>query len=504
MTAIDDGWIVLGHADGIERRFRPSGNAARNLGVYDTARIEIRAGDRIRWTRNRKAPPARYGREPAPALINGEEAHVLEIGSRRVRLRTARGREFSLPREDVQLRHLDHAYSSTVHGAQGRTSALVIAVLDAGGMADQDMFYVEVSRASEGFSLLTDDREALLEQLEQRPSRLEGALEAIAGDLEPVRGGPGRRHPPGGGLGGPGAPRQGSVDTHPYHSPGYAGIMARVSALSAIEDLPASLRAFTERLLREHDLQHAKEREVQGLIERIQDHWRRWPELRWAASSLGCAPEELPAWRPWRDTGRDLLEEGGRLLDDDGAAGRRLGAVPERRHGLETALDDLRRTRLRDDAFRFARAWRALRLQAEHRSTPECHLEGYTELARMGEALLEVEGLEEEQRRVCEEWHALHRRQTASAGAIRRLRERALLTLRLRSPTMVASVMKNGLDPDAPDVVAWRKGADACLEDMREMLSPGSVHAPYLSVMEDERTNHCQSGTQHPAGAPGC
>ena len=488
VTAIDDGWIVLDHEDGIERRFRPSGNAARNLGVYDTASIEIRAGDRIRWTRNRKAPPARYGREPAPALINGEEAHVLEIGSRRVRLRTARGREFSLPREDAQLRHLDHAYSSTVHGAQGRTSALVIAVLDAGGMADQDMFYVEVSRASEGFSLLTDDREALLEQLEQRPSRLEGALEAIAEDLEPVAVDPdeaARLVEDWKAL-----ERRGKeADTHPYHSPGYAGIMARVSALSAIEDLPASLRAFTEQLLREHDRQHAKEREVQGLIERIQDHWRRWPELRWAASSLGCAPEELPAWSPWRDTGRELLEEGGRLLDDDGAAGRRLGAVPERRHGLETALDDLRRTRLRDDAFRFTRIWRALRLQAEQGSTPECHLEGYTELARMGEALLEVEGLEEEQRRTVEEWHALHRRQTASAGAIHRLRERALLTLRLRSPTMVASVMKNGLDPDAPDVIAWRKGADACLVDMREMLSPGSVHAPYLSVMEDERTN---------------
>ena len=43
-----------------DRRFRPSGNAAAYLGLYDTERIEARAGDRIRWTRNRKAPPARF------------------------------------------------------------------------------------------------------------------------------------------------------------------------------------------------------------------------------------------------------------------------------------------------------------------------------------------------------------------------------------------------------------------------------------------------------------
>ena len=54
----DDGRVVLAHPDG-ERRFRPSGNAARYLGLYDTERIELRAGDLIRWTRNRKAPLAR-------------------------------------------------------------------------------------------------------------------------------------------------------------------------------------------------------------------------------------------------------------------------------------------------------------------------------------------------------------------------------------------------------------------------------------------------------------
>ena len=61
MGSGDEGRVLLAHADGGERRFRPSGNAATYLGLYDTERIELRPGDRIRRTRNRKAPRLRFG-----------------------------------------------------------------------------------------------------------------------------------------------------------------------------------------------------------------------------------------------------------------------------------------------------------------------------------------------------------------------------------------------------------------------------------------------------------
>ena len=103
----DDGRVVLAHAEG-ERSFRPSGNAARYLGLYDTERIELREGDLIRWTRNRKAPPAR-GRHPrTPDLVNGGEAEIVEIGYGRVRFREG-GREFSLLRHPDQLQRLRDA-----------------------------------------------------------------------------------------------------------------------------------------------------------------------------------------------------------------------------------------------------------------------------------------------------------------------------------------------------------------------------------------------------------
>ena len=46
-------------------------------------------------------------------------------------------------------------------------------------LGDQTMFYVEMSRASGEFVLLTDDRKALAEVLVHRPGLEEGALKAI-------------------------------------------------------------------------------------------------------------------------------------------------------------------------------------------------------------------------------------------------------------------------------------------------------------------------------------
>ena len=50
VVGTEEGWVVLAHPDGKERRFRPSGNAAWYLRICDTERIELRVGDRIRWT----------------------------------------------------------------------------------------------------------------------------------------------------------------------------------------------------------------------------------------------------------------------------------------------------------------------------------------------------------------------------------------------------------------------------------------------------------------------
>ena len=150
--------VRLAHLDGGERRIDPSGKLRYRLELYETAPMRLRAGDRVRFTRN----------DPARGLVNGETAEVLSIGRANVRMRLRDGRMLGFPRTDPQLHHLDHAYSSTVHGAQGRTCERVIGVLDThqGAVTDQATFYVELTRARDNVVLLTDDREALIEALE--------------------------------------------------------------------------------------------------------------------------------------------------------------------------------------------------------------------------------------------------------------------------------------------------------------------------------------------------
>ncbi|WP_419740829.1 MobF family relaxase [Ruegeria sp.] len=183
-----EAWRVTG-SDGeriaLERRgvtggFRPSGNAAQNLSAFETRPISLRAGDEIVFTRNLGSL----------GVVNGDRGRIEEIGRARLRIRLADGRRLEPLTKDDRLRHIDHAWTSTVHRAQGRTTDNVIAVLDADSMmTDRALLYVEMSRARDGFVLLTDDTEQLVHRLEQDTGVSHSALEATGQVLDMPRSG---------------------------------------------------------------------------------------------------------------------------------------------------------------------------------------------------------------------------------------------------------------------------------------------------------------------------
>ncbi len=161
-------------------RWKPGEIAGSKGGseVYGTDAIELRAGDRIRWTRNDKAL----------GLVNSRTAEVVAVEGGRVTFRLEDGRKLDLNRGDPQLRHLDHAWASTVHAFQGRTVDNVIAAMEANHphLTTQKSFYVEISRARDRAELVTDDAKALREQLEAATGERMAALEGI-GKAEPER-----------------------------------------------------------------------------------------------------------------------------------------------------------------------------------------------------------------------------------------------------------------------------------------------------------------------------
>ena len=131
--------VMLEGRNGGTVAWRPNEIAGRTGGaeVYRTEEIELRAGDRVRWTRN----------DRKLKLVNSRAAEVVAVNEDRVSFRLEDGRVLDLDGKQTQLRHVDHAWASTVHAFQGRTVDNVIAAMEANHphLTTQKSLYVEIS-----------------------------------------------------------------------------------------------------------------------------------------------------------------------------------------------------------------------------------------------------------------------------------------------------------------------------------------------------------------------
>ena len=165
--------VLLDDGRGGSVAWKPQRIGGRRGGseVYRVEEIDLRAGDRIRWTRN----------DAGLGLVNSRTAEVLKVAHGRVTFRLEDGKTLELGKGDPQLRHLDHAWASTVHAFQGRTVDNVIAAMEARHkhLTTQKSFYVEISRARDRAELITDDAKDLRAQLEAVTGERIAALEAV-------------------------------------------------------------------------------------------------------------------------------------------------------------------------------------------------------------------------------------------------------------------------------------------------------------------------------------
>ena len=165
--------VLLDDRHGGRVAWKPQEIGGRRGGseVYRVEEIELRAGDRIRWTRN----------DAGLGLVNSRTAEVLRVANGRMTFRLEDGKTLELGRNDPQLRHLDHAWASTVHAFQGRTVDNVIAAMEARHphLTTQKSFYVEISRARDRAELVTDDAAELRARLQAVTGERVAALEGI-------------------------------------------------------------------------------------------------------------------------------------------------------------------------------------------------------------------------------------------------------------------------------------------------------------------------------------
>ena len=165
--------VLLDDGKGGRVAWKPDEIGGRRGGseVYRAEEIELRAGDRIRWTRN----------DAGLGLVNSRTAEILRVANGRVTFRLEDGKTLELGRNDPQLRQLDHAWASTVHAFQGRTVDNVIAAMEARHphLTTQKSFYVEISRARDRAELVTDDAAELRTRLQEATGDRIAALEGI-------------------------------------------------------------------------------------------------------------------------------------------------------------------------------------------------------------------------------------------------------------------------------------------------------------------------------------
>jgi conjugative relaxase-like TrwC/TraI family protein len=144
----------------------------KKLSVYEPARLEFAVGDAVRTTRNDPALDVTNGDRFRVARIDPEaRSLVLEDGRRQVVLDTSKAL------------HLDHAYSMTVHGAQGATADRVLFDADTRPRTlARGVFYTGISRPRLETRIYTDNIAKLPETI-RRDTEKHAAMDLVrAGD----------------------------------------------------------------------------------------------------------------------------------------------------------------------------------------------------------------------------------------------------------------------------------------------------------------------------------
>lgn len=125
------------------------------LSVYHLNESELSVGDQVRITRN----------DAQHDLVNGQLARVVAIEASTVTIETG-GRHITLP-TDRPL-HLDYAYTTTAHSAQGLTCDRVLYNAESFSRTTaQDTYYVSISRERHEVVVFTDDADKLPERVDR-------------------------------------------------------------------------------------------------------------------------------------------------------------------------------------------------------------------------------------------------------------------------------------------------------------------------------------------------
>jgi conjugative transfer relaxase protein TraI len=130
-----------------------TGPFERVIELYQTKSLELLVGDKVMWTRNFKKDDIR----------NGQCATIQEINEKSLVFVTNEGNQLTLEKSNPALKHLDYSYVLTNYKVQGKDAPYGVGLMESNHRfgATEKNFYVQISRAIHGMTLVTDNKEEL-------------------------------------------------------------------------------------------------------------------------------------------------------------------------------------------------------------------------------------------------------------------------------------------------------------------------------------------------------
>ncbi|MDP3704446.1 MAG: MobF family relaxase [Legionellaceae bacterium] len=144
----------------------------RAMEIYQKKELELQVGDKIMWTRN----------VTSEGIRNGETLILQAARDNHLIFTTKNGQELALEKNHSALKHLDYSYVLTNYKVQGKDAPYGIGLMESYHRFGATMknFYVQISRAIHGMTLVTDDKELLSQAIQRNNDEKQAALDIVS------------------------------------------------------------------------------------------------------------------------------------------------------------------------------------------------------------------------------------------------------------------------------------------------------------------------------------
>ena len=160
---------------------------AKDFDVFETKQLPLQKYEELKWTRTIKEQD--IFKHTELQLVKITEKYLVFKNKEDINLNKDRNKtknnnnnkEIILKYNNPLLKYLDYNYTTTTYSAQGRTSNNVIVALESyrTNLTNQKSFYVELSRARENITIITDDKDKLLNQLIKNTGEKTNAMDIL-------------------------------------------------------------------------------------------------------------------------------------------------------------------------------------------------------------------------------------------------------------------------------------------------------------------------------------